>query len=302
MAGKLGRRPPKNAPALRLAPLLTGTAPAHPAQADHFTQVRRWALGRNDQYGTCGPTSAANYLKLVYRYLYGENITVTDDAIIDLYRRSGNPNFDPATGYDDNGVVMQTMLEAWTAGGIQVVRTDGRIETARPVAFAQVDEDSIDEIRAAIAIFGGVLFGVDLETAQQTQMVWDFQSSPDWGGHAIVAGEYTSATGDVDVSVVSWAEVIGTTDRFCAAQLDEVWVAILPQHLEHPAFLDGVDLAGLRDAYQRLTGRVLPVPAPSPDPDRVFADAFKAWAKHPRLFGSARLRDAGNAWLKARGL
>lgn len=304
---KLGRRPPKNAPALRLSSLLTGVVPAHPASVDHFAQVGRWFLGRNYEFGTCGPTSTANYLKLVFRYLVGEDVTITDDAILDLYRRSGNPNFDPATGADDNGVIMQTMLEALAAGGIDVVRADGTRENVKPVAFAQVNDDNLDEVRAAVAIFGGVLFGVDLEVAQQAQTdaqppLWDYRASTDWGGHAIVAGLYTSATSGSDISVVTWAEVVGTTDAFCRSQLEEAWVVVLPQHLANPAFQQGIDLAALRMAYQQLTGRPLPIPAPALDPDRVFADALRKWMRHPRLFGSARLKTAGNEWLKAKGL
>jgi hypothetical protein len=304
---KLGRRPPKDAPALRLRAFLTGIVPAHPTTVDHFGQVKRWFLGRNNEFGTCGPTSDANYIKLVFRYLLGEDVTVTDDAILDLYRRSGNPHFNPATGEDDNGVIMQTMLEAMLAGGIEVVRADGTRETVKPVAFAQVDVANLDEVRAAVAIFGGVLFGVDLEVAQQAQTdaqppLWDYQHSGEWGGHAILAGLYTSASSSSDISVVTWAEVVGTTDAFCREQLEEAWVVVLPQHLANPAFQQGIDLAALRMAYQQLTGRPLPIPAPVLDPDHVFADALKKWMAHPRLFGSATLKRAGGEWLKAKGL
>src|SRR5436190_16980905 len=104
----------------------------------------------NDQYGDCGPVSVANYIRLVTQYLTGAEVAVSQDAVFDLYRRSGNPNFDPATDADDNGVDMQTMLEALAAGGI-----GGGF---KPVAFAKVDVTRVDEVRAAIAIFGGVLF------------------------------------------------------------------------------------------------------------------------------------------------
>lgn len=303
----LGRRPAKNAPALRLAPLLTGVVPAHPTVADHFSQVRRWFLGRNSEFGTCGPTSVANYLKLVFRYLLGEDITVTDDAIFDLYRRSGNPNFDPATGDGDQGVDMQTMCEALVAGGIQIVRADGRLETVKPVAFAKVNADSLDEVRAAISIFGGVLFGVDLEDAQQSQTdilppLWDYRASLDWGGHAVAAGRYTSAAAGSDISVVSWANIVGTTDAFCRAQLDEAWVVVLPQHLDHPAFQQGVDLAAFADAYRQLTGRQLPVPAPQPDADHQLATALRAWTGAKHVGANAAAARAVRTWMRAKGL
>lgn len=268
----LGRRPPKNAPALRLSQFLTGQIPAHPLAANYLSQVHPWMLGANDRFGTCGPTYCANTCVLVFKALLGQSITVTDTAVFDLYRRSGNPDFDPATGAGDRGVDMQTMLEAWHAGGLEVTHADGTTEVVKPVAFAKVDLSNIDEVRAAVAIFGSTGWGVNLENAQKTQTdaggPWDYRRSGVWGGHAVLAGAYTSnaARGAPDISVVTWAEVMGTTDAFAGAQLEEAWVVILPAHLDHLGFLQGVDLTALADAYQKLTGRPLPLPAPTPPP------------------------------------
>ncbi|MGH3779064.1 MAG: hypothetical protein ACRDRO_00165, partial [Pseudonocardiaceae bacterium] len=86
---------------LMLGKYLTGVMPTHPPAVDYFGRITTsggWLLGRNDQFGTCGPTSFANLLLLVSTWLNDAPIKVTDDDIIDLYRRSGNPHFDPATG------------------------------------------------------------------------------------------------------------------------------------------------------------------------------------------------------------
>jgi hypothetical protein len=313
-ARKLGLRPPKNAPALMLAPLLTKAVPDHPASEDHFSKVTDWGLYENDKYGDCGPTSVANYIKLVTQYLTGNEVSVSQDDVFDLYRRSGNPNFDPTTDADDNGVDMQTMLEALAKGGIG----GGH----KPVAFAKVDAGDLDEVRAAIAIFGGVLLGVNLEVAQQTQTdnggPWDFDQSGTWGGHAVVAGRYTSSPAGTDVSVVTWAEVMGTTDAFMKHQLGECWVVVFPEHLQNPGFLAGVDVAKLAADYQALTGRPFPVqptPAPTPpapgpgpapvaDPDVALADAFRAdgWVTAHHSGVNAHVAKAAAAWLEAKGL
>lgn len=306
----LGRRPPKNAPALRLAPLLTGVAPDHPASADHLSQVNSWCLGQNNRFSTCGPTSVANYCKLVYANLAVEQVTVTDAAIFDLYRRSGNPHFDPATDTDDNGVDMQTMLEAWATGGIVVGRTDGSFELVEPVAFTKVDIGSLDELRAAEAIFGGLLLGVDLRQAQKQQTdlrppVWDYARAADWGGHAIVSGRYTSAITGVDLSSVSWAEIVGMTDAFVAHQLGEAWVAILPLHFQHPAFLQGVDVTALATAYRTITGRVLPVPTPiGPTPNAAAVTlnaALGNWPDAHHIGRNAQIAHALQTWRISEG-
>jgi hypothetical protein len=323
----LGRRPPKNAPALMLGPALTGVVPEHPAAVDHFSEVGRWFLGANNRFGTCGPTDLANFTKLVYRYLLGEDITVTDEAIFDLYRRSGNPHFDPATGADDNGVDMQTMLEAFTSGGLDVVRSDGRAENVRPVAFAKVDVSNLDEVRAAISIFGGANLGLDLEVAQQTQAdnggPWDHVPSAQWGGHAVLAGRYRAVRDIPDrgslvargfhvddrTGAVTWAELIDMTDAFLERQLGEAWVVVLPAHLAHPDFQRGVDLAAFAAAYEALTHRPFPVPVPAPVPtpgpdpaDLALVVALDGWAHQHHRGGNAMAARAYLTWKANRRL
>lgn len=252
---KLGRRAPKRAPSLKLGAYLTGIIPTHPDAADHFGAITDWGLYANDRYGDCGPVSVANQRKLVTKYLTGVEVSPTQDDVFDLYKRSGNPAF-PA---EDNGVDMQTMLEAVVAGGIGGTKA---------IAFASVDPKNLDQIDAAIAIFGSVLFGVALDTAQQSQpQLWQYQPSGTWGGHAVLSGLYTvPEPSGADVRVITWGRVVATTDLFLQNQLEEVWVVIWPEHLGSAAFQWGVDLAALALDYKALTGNDLPVPTPPPPP------------------------------------
>jgi hypothetical protein len=226
-------------------------------------------LGQNDNFGTCGPTYVANSAVLTWHWLKGEDITVADDAIFDLYRRSGNPDFNPATGAGDNGVDMTVMLSALVSGGIEITHADGTTEMVKPLAFAQHATD-IDTVRAVTAIFGCDGFGLDLETAQQAQTsrgLWDYQQSGVWGGHATLGGAYTgsAAAHTRDEALVTWAEVVGTTDQFIAHQLSEAYVVVWEPLWDHPAFQQGVDQAALAADYQEVTGRPFPAPV-SPAP------------------------------------
>jgi len=304
-ARQLGRRHPKNAPALRAGTFLRkGAVPTAPQAIDNFTEVSDWGLYGNDQFGDCGPTSVANQRKLITRYLGGTEESPTQDDVFDLYRRSGNPEFDPKTGAGDDGVDMQTMLEA--------VHADG-IGSTRCLGFAKVDVTDLAEVRASIATFGSLLLGVDLETAQETQTdrrLWDYRQSSEWGGHAVLAGRYTSArTGD-DVGVVTWAEVVGTTDEFWERQVEEAWLVIWPEHLGTVEFLTGVDVAALAAEYEALTGRQfpapLPVPGPGPTPpgtdvDEVFASVLRPWVAERHVGENHRVATAAKAWLAGKG-
>ncbi|MGH2878961.1 MAG: hypothetical protein ACRDK4_05055 [Solirubrobacteraceae bacterium] len=311
---KTGRRKPKNAPALRLGKILTGVLPAVPVAADHFKGAT-FGLYGNDKYGDCGPTSVANLARLVSRALAGVEVVPSQADVFDLYRRSGNPTFNPTTGAGDNGVDMQTMLEALLEGGIG----DGKGGTIKPVAFAKASVTSDAELEAAVAVFGGCLWGVNLETSQQAQSglkppKWDHKPSSKWGGHAVLNGKYEPEGSGVDSEVISWEMDVEATDAFKANQLEEAWIVIFPWHLEHPAFLAGVDLQALAAEYKALTGKelVLPSPAPAPSPapvgpgaseaDRHLWEGVEEWVvgRHGSTTRpvAAKLRD----WAKAIGL
>jgi hypothetical protein len=307
---RLGRRPPKNAPALRLGRYLTGLVPVHPATADHLARVPDWGLYANDRYSDCGPVSAANERKLITRYLTAAELSPSQADVFDLYRRSGNPGFDPAdpSGPGDGGVDMQTMCEALAAGGIGGVK---------PLGFAKVDHLDLGELDAAVAIFGSLLLGVTLQQAQDAQTdsgLWDYAPSPTWGGHAVLAGRYQSGR----LGVVTWGRTVEATARFLDRQLDEAWVVIWPEHVGDAAFLEGVHLADLAADYEALTGRPFPAaigpdpappgpPGPAPRPvaddlDVALWGAVRHWAGRRHGSENKEAAAAVRKWAAGKGL
>lgn len=265
---KLGRRPSDPGRLARMIPLtLTGVVPSYPLTAEHLSKIARWVLGGNNRYGTCGPTSIANFVVMVWKYCMGEDISVSDDAVFDLYRRSGNPNFDKNTGADDNGVDMTVCFNALLKGGLVITHADGTDERVYPICYARIATDMPTQ-RAVTSIMGGVIWGVDLQVAQQSQLVWDYQPSAGWGGHAIMGGAYTSDARPkaTDETVISWEEEFGTTDAFTHYQLGESYLPIFRPQWDHPAFQEGVDQAALVAAYETVTGRKFPIPTDPPQP------------------------------------
>jgi hypothetical protein len=293
---KLGKKPPSNAPRLKLSSFLDiGAMPPYDPTDDNF-QGYPFQLYMNDTYGICGPTSVGNN---VISVSYGSDVP-TQVEVNDLYKRSGNPNFPQ----DDNGVVMQDMLDALLAGGLGA---------RKPLAFAAVDHTNDAEMEAAVNIFDGILLGVTLETAQQTQTnahppIWDYRRSGIWGGHAIFCGRYIAARQQLDV--VTWALKVQTTSAFRKQQLDEAWIVVWPEHINRP----GVDKQALANAYLNLTGKTLDLPDdpapvdPAPvNPTADFTDhqlwgLTQEWAAARHTGENKKAARAVNDWAKHKGL
>lgn len=311
---RLGRRPhDPDRPVLRLSSMLTGVIPDHPASVDHFSLVpsSRWGKLGNDRYSDCGPADIVHDRMLIAKYLSNTDVYPSTADALDLYKRSGNPNFPT----DDNGVVLADMLDVVHKDGVGPAGS-----RTRCVAYAQVNVQDLDEVHAAIAIFGSLSVGADLQTAQQAQTdaggPWDYSASDDWGGHAFLCGRYTSDTtaGRPDIGGLTWGFPIGITDRFWAQQVQEAWAVIWPEHLTNRSFLVGVDQVAFAADYRALTNRDLPIlPVPStPTPGVItaaqnsanlqLAVQAHAYLRYAHSGLNKQMADALTPWLSAWGL
>lgn len=312
---KTGRRSPKNHPALALGRLLTGTLPPHPADADYLAALGGgWKMLGNDQYGDCVAVTWSNERRLVTTTLTATPNYPPIDQVIEFYKTQ-NPDFPQ----QDDGMEIQTALEYLVKQG----GPDG----VKAVAFAKVDFASPDEVKAAIAIFGSVWTGINVQDDQQDQFSngdpWDWNVNGEVeGGHSIVTGGYgapgKAALGG-DERFITWAQETSFTDRFWKDGVEEAWVVIWPEHFGSQAFLQGVNIDQLASDYQAITGKTLPVPAPSPTPvpvpvpvptpepaaaaDADMAAAVRTYLAHKHVIAETQaMAAAGAAWLAARDL
>jgi len=261
---RYGRRPPKNAPALRLAPLLTGNLPAAPTQVDYGTDFTGWQMLGNDAAGDCVAVTWANQRALVTTAL-SQTTDYPSQAEVWTFYETQNPQFDPngsATGNGpgspaDGGMDIQTALE-------YLVGTGGP-DGVRAAAFAKVDYTNESELRAAHAIFGQVWYGVNVLAANQSEFSngepWDYVAgSPLDGGHSITGVGYDPG----DYRFVTWAQETQWTEAFRSHQVEEAWVVVWPEHLGTTEFEQGINLQQLAADYQAITGETLVIPPPAP--------------------------------------
>jgi hypothetical protein len=270
-AGKCGRRPPKRAPALRLGPLLTGAVPQHPAAADYLAALGGgWQMLGNNVAGDCVAVTYANVRRLVTTALTASGYYPSQDEVWAVYKTQ-NPDFDPDGSPDvngpgspaDGGMDVQTLLEYLT-------RTGGP-DGVKAVAFAAVNPEDPDEVKAAIAIFGYVWAGVTVAANNQQEFSagqpWDYDpASAAEGGHSVIVGGYgTPGAGPLggDERFITWAAETSFTDAFWANSVEECFAVIWPEHLGTREFLQGVNVTQLAADYKAITGRALPAPAPA---------------------------------------
>jgi hypothetical protein len=265
MPYKYGRRPPKNAPALRFGSFLQSAAPSYPATIDYLANLPGWQMLGNDVAGDCNAVTWANLRRLVTGTL--ATVYYPTQAQVWQFYQTQNPDFDPngtqgtngPGSNDDQGMDIQT--------GLEYLQTTGGPDGVKAVAFAKVDHTDLAEVKAALAIFGGLWLGVNVLGANQQEFAagqaWsDVSGSAIEGGHAILGGGYDTD----DVKFITWAQETEFAGSFWngvvqgTPLVEESWVVIWPEHLGTTEFEQGVDQAQLAADYLALTGSELVLP------------------------------------------
>jgi len=261
MAYKYGRRPPKNAPALRFASILRSDLPSYPASEDYLAKLSGWQLLGNDKVGDCNAVTWANMRRLVTATLSTENYP-TQDQVWQFYQTQ-NPGFDPngSPSTDGPGSPMDQGMDIQT--GLEYLHANGGPDGVKVVAFAKVDHTSVAQVKAALAIFGGLWTGITVLDANQQEFsegkAWtDVSGSAIDGGHAVLSGGYKDG-----IKFITWAQETQFAPSFWngvvqgTPLVEETWVVIWPEHLGTKGFEEGIDQAHLASDYQALTGSSL---------------------------------------------
>ncbi|MBU2177492.1 MAG: hypothetical protein KJ556_20560, partial [Gammaproteobacteria bacterium] len=225
-----------------------------------LTPFKRWEVLGNHQYGVCVAVTWANMRRLVTGTLTQE-IYPNLKNVIDLYKTQ-NPFFP----VQDMGMDIQLMLNH--------VRKNGDPLGTKPVAFAKLNVRNLEEIKAAIYIFGGIVLGMAVQAGTMNdfyeQKPLDYHPINEGnitGLHAILAGGYMGESRD-DVRIVTWGRECTLTqicwEKLVANQYGEAWCVIWEESLGTEQFVQGIDLAALAKAFKALTNTELPITIPPP--------------------------------------
>jgi len=237
MLYKCGKLPKEDdARNLKLARYLK-TASICPATCDWTSKVWNPGMMLNDQIGDC-TCATTGHMEQTWTANDGIQVNISDADILAAYKAVSGYDGTPQT---DNGAIVLDVLKHW-----QKVGVGGR----KIGAYVEVDTKNLDEVKAAIWLFGGVYYGLDLPNSIDGQDTW----SVPWygarfsgrrgslGGHAVSAHGYT---GDI-IKLITWGKIQPMTSKFATTYGDEAYAVLSEDWLgpdnKAPNFFDGATL------------------------------------------------------------
>ncbi len=260
---KLGRNVSRFDPrTLRLSNYLrVSSLPPAPDPVRWDSKVSTWGEMLNDQLGDCTIAAPGHAVQVWSANDSPTEATIPDSDILAAYCEVGG--YVPGRPSTDNGCNMLDVLKYWRTTGIGGHKIGG---------FAAVDPTNLDQVRAALWLFGGLYGGCDIPDSW-LDGPWDSYSGSIAGGHAW----WLVATEGGNFAVVTWGEVrpftaAGWQEAMVNARDAELYAVLSPDWFGADANAkapSGFDLHSLANDLAILSGDPLPyppVPAPAPIP------------------------------------
>ena len=234
--------------------LAPGTVlPAPPPNIDWGVKAQdKYILGHNDAYGDCVAVASLNAC-IDHASNTNDPYSLTDDDAVKVYSAVGG--FDPATGANDNGLQPIDMLKWWAKNPINGISL---------LAYAQVDQTNITQVRQTVSIFGGAFTALALPKTAQRQVgsLWDVapfwmpgRTAGSWGLHMVWADSYdASQAAPARYNCETWKTRQPITEAFLKKYGLEIWAIVTDLWLDaqDKKSPGGLDLSGLLAASAAL--------------------------------------------------
>ena len=214
---KLGKKPVRlDARTFMLSRYLPALPPV-PAAIDWSGKVPDWLMLANDSVGDCTCASAA-HLEMLWTSQAGQEFVPTDAEVLAAY--SAITGYNPANPATDEGADELSVLNYWRNMGIAGHRIS---------AFAAVNIKNPGQVRAAIALFGGLYLGVQLPQSAMDEInsgqSWTETVAPDVvGGHAVPVIAY-DANG---LTCITWGQPQKMSWAWFDTFADEAYCVLSP--------------------------------------------------------------------------
>lgn len=236
-----------------------------PPTVDYLSPFGKWNMLGNDKFGDCNAVAWANMRRLVTAKLGHKEVYPTLEQVETFYKTQNhnfNPNV-PVTHGEDHGMrIYESLLDLVSKGG-----PDG----VKALAVARVNPANLDEVHAALAIFGSLWMGIrifrpqnDDEHYQKRPWTIPATKAPGTGGHAVMAGGYLP-----NVKIVTWGGVSELSQEYWKGwagatpveqPVFECYVVVWPEHLGTRSFMVGINLQQLEAEWKLLSKKKIDFP------------------------------------------
>lgn len=232
---KCNALPPKSNPkTLQLSKYAGASLAPAPTKVywEYKVPAALWGMDGNDTVGDCTCAAIAHMVACATAHT-GDLFVPSQADCLKVY--SAVTGYDPATGANDNGAVITDILAYWQTTGIAGHKIS---------AWAALD-NSADEIKQGIWLFGGVDIGITVYQSMQRQFSqgqpWDDPSGMVVGGHSIPLFGY----GRAGTTGLTWAALQQIGWDTLSRIMTEAYVVITPDWLAQGKAPNGFDLATL---------------------------------------------------------
>ncbi|KAL7937542.1 hypothetical protein V8C35DRAFT_292769 [Trichoderma chlorosporum] len=233
-----------------------------PPTVDYLSHFSYWNQLGNDLYGDCNAVTWANTRRLVTAKLGRMEVYPTWEQVKTFYKTQ-NPDFDPKVPatFKHGMLIEKSLRELVSKGG-----PDG----VKALAFARVNPANLDEVHAALAIFGSLWLGIRLfphtkaENDQKRPWTIPATKTPDVGAHAVIAGGYLP-----NIKMVTWGAVSELSQEYWKgwAGVDpgqqpvfECYAVVWPEHLGTRSFMVGINLQQLEAEWKLISTKKINFP------------------------------------------
>jgi hypothetical protein len=227
----LGKRAPRRSlKALPLSAYMISSSVAFPPKIA-YERTMAYGMLANDSLGDC-TIAAALHMQMVWASVAraGSVPSFTDDDAIELYSAIGGYVLGNAS--TDNGCVETDVLNYWKSSGMKGNRIAG---------YATIDVTNIDQLKAAVYVFGGAYIGIQVPSYIMQVPAggsWSLTPGADKtieGGHAIPVVGY----GSRGVTILSWGTSYTFNYQFWADNCDEAYAVVDPLWIEESGVSPG---------------------------------------------------------------
>ncbi len=217
--------------------------PPAPLEIDWTMGVTEWGAMLNDKYGDCTIAAAAHAVQ-VWSLNTGGEVTIPDEQVLSYYQLWDGYN--PEDPTSDKGNAPMTALLAWQNSDLLAHKL---------LAFADLDFTQLDQVRLAVALFGGVYAGFKLPQTARHQIIWDVDPSAgdlanpsSWGGHAAYIVKYDQHS----FTCITWGKLKTMTLNFWQRYADEAHALLSPDWIAAKGAPSGFDLDQLQADLELL--------------------------------------------------